>query len=52
MVLFAIFFNRDNTNCIITRNSKGNNIITNTIYDDINNNNNDIIINRDITNFW
>ena len=27
----------DNTNCIVTRNSRGNNVITNTVYDDINN---------------
>ena len=62
MVSFPIILNRDNTNCIVTRNNKGINIITNIIYDDINiinhnnknnnnNNNKIIIINRDITNF-
>ena len=40
MVLFPIILNMDSTNCIVTRNSRGSNIITNTIYDNINNNNN------------
>ena len=47
MVLFPIILNMDSTNCIVTRNSRGNNIITNTIYDDIinnNNNNNKILL--------
>ena len=37
MVLFPIILNMDNTNCIGTRDSRGSNIITNTIYDNINN---------------
>ena len=37
MILFPIILNMDSTNCIVTRNSRGSNIITNTIYDNINN---------------